>query len=155
MAGSRQQSLSMMESMNTCMEEYVRNSIRLNVAVRFPHSTNSSHEHRLRLCVTLINVGKLPISAIKLSIILKPMISNTEVPQLLVVPEPEAASKRQKLAHPSRGSSSPPAWRQFLSDPDNPTDTCCEVGPIDLNPMKEWSGIWSSGCLRLSNTMAV
>ena len=138
MAGSLQQSLSMMESMNTCMEEYVRNSIRMNVAVKFPRSSNSNCEHRLRLYVSISNIGKLPISAIKLSIMLKTMNGGIELPQLLVDHEPEVLNKRPKLAHPSRsGTSSPLAWRQFLSDSDNPAGTCCEVGPLDLAPMKD------------------
>jgi hypothetical protein len=77
----------------------------------------------------------LPISSIKLSMILRPMISGTESPQLFLGPEPQAANKRQKLAPPSLGLS-PPVWRQVLSDPDNFTGTCCEVGPLDLAPMK-------------------
>ena len=108
MAGSLQQSLSMMESMNTCMEEYVRSSIRMSVSVKSPQSTNSSCEHRLRLFVTVRTIGKLPIPAIKLSIILKPMISSAEIPQLFVGPEPEAANKRQKLGHRSLDSTSSP-----------------------------------------------
>ena len=103
MSGSLQQSLSMMEQMNDCMEHYVQSGITISAAIT-PPAAESSRKGGDALALPAVriivrNSIKLPVSKILISLSLSICANTTEGPVPLLL---------QTIDHPA----SPPAKRQ-------------------------------------------
>ena len=128
MSGSLQHSLAMMDSMNSCMEEYVKNGLRTEVLLN--RAAGSFDGALLSLKITARNSGRFPLTNIKLYIALKDSNGSVVTFSLSKEPNIETSCKRQKLSHGNEY-----VWRSHCTDKDD-ADTppsSCEVGPLNLN----------------------
>ena len=136
MSGSLQQSLAMMDSMNSCMEEYVKNSVIASVSIKPAQATG---DNGITLRIGVRNKGRFPISGIKLSVILKYRDGNSA--KAVISEDPIIHSrKRQKCSQSgiSDVSEVDLCWRSCQSG--NDVDSSCEFGPLNLAPAdgKSW-----------------
>ena len=109
MSGSLHQSLNMMNSMNECMEEYVRGNIKLNVDV-CPANGSYTHEgDRLSptLKITVLNTGRFPVRDLTLSLSLQTVDGSVVLCEIC----------GQREAPPSKRTRCSPMTEKVLEEP--------------------------------------
>jgi hypothetical protein len=136
MSGSLQQSLAMMDSMNSCMEEYVKSSLCTHVSVKPSRFFKSSGEPSIFLRIDVRNRGRFPLSDVKLAVDLE-SDDGTPVNALLFEDVDAHKRKRRKLSQASHTATSDVndiscglLWRSCSANSE--THACCELGPFKL-----------------------